>query len=628
MTSSAQPDWHERFLTLQDHIIEDGRAWGYLRMVPLLDGKPAFAEVDDTSQLEEAPDRELSPEEEARLCIVASDIHAVSDAISVFIWRDGEQMMMKSLPPGGRPGDECDLAYRIVAHIIGAPVPAQPPAPVKPAWLAAAPKPGALIPANDNIPIDPWAEQRAPSLPPGLLPPVVDEFARAQAHVMGVDPGGVAMSALAVAAAALPDRIQLQVKRHDAGWKESARLWVALVGSPSAKKSPIISAAAAPLRGIDRELYGRYRTAKQAYDGLDKAAKALTTPPRRERLALEDTTIEAAGEVLKDSSNGVLLFQDELSGWFGGMDKYAGGKGGAAKDRAFWLQAFNGGSYSVNRIARGDLWIDNLSVSLLGGIQPEPIRKLAADSVDDGLLQRLLPVVLSRASVGRDVPMPDVAQKWDEAIRRLHVMGRPRAKLVETNLRFSPEAQELRNEREAKHHNLAVAWEGVNGKLSSHFGKYDGIYARLCVLWHCLETVTNCPHPEISYDVASRVGEFMDKFLKPHAIAFYGNVLGMSDGHDALLATASWVLSHRPALVSVRDVQRGDRIMRNLSKEDAATVLERLDAFGWLEPLPVVRRDQQKWTVKPEVYSVFDERAKDEKARREQVRALIASSLK
>jgi hypothetical protein len=55
------------------------------------------------------------------------------------------------------------------------------------------------------------------------------------------------------------------------------------------------------------------------------------------------------------------------------MDRYAGGKG--ASNRGFWLQSFNGGSYTVNRVGRGIFLIDNIGVSLLGGIQPEVIRK-------------------------------------------------------------------------------------------------------------------------------------------------------------------------------------------------------------------------------------------------------------
>jgi hypothetical protein len=87
------------------------------------------------------------------------------------------------------------------------------------------------------------------------------------------------------------------------------------------------------------------------YDNLSKAERKTTERPMQRRLRLEDTTIEGAQEVLKDSPDGVLCIQDELSGWFGAMDKYAGR--GAAKDRGFWLQSFHGGPYALNRITRG-----------------------------------------------------------------------------------------------------------------------------------------------------------------------------------------------------------------------------------------------------------------------------------
>jgi hypothetical protein len=63
-----------------------------------------------------------------------------------------------------------------------------------------------------------------------------------------------------------------------------------------------------------------------------------------------------------------LLYQDELSGFFGAMDKYSGGRG-ANKDRGFWLQSFNGGPYGYNRISRGSGIVPNLAASMLGGIQ-------------------------------------------------------------------------------------------------------------------------------------------------------------------------------------------------------------------------------------------------------------------
>jgi hypothetical protein len=248
-----------------------------------------------------------------------------------------------------------------------------------------------LIAANDNQPIDLWANAANPKLPGGLLPEVIEDFATIQANVMGVDAGGLAMAAITVCAAAIPDSIQIQPKQHDQSWTESPRIWTALIGNPSTKKSPVINAVTKPLKRLDKEMFREYAAAKTVYDALSKDEKATAQAPKHIRLRLEDTTIEAAQEVLKDSPEGVLLLQDELSGWFGSMEKYAGGGRGSQKDRAFWLQSFNGGSYTVNRVGRGSSWIENLSVSLLGGIQPEPIRALANESHDDGLLQRLFP---------------------------------------------------------------------------------------------------------------------------------------------------------------------------------------------------------------------------------------------
>jgi hypothetical protein len=253
------------------------------------------------------------------------------------------------------------------------------------------------VPSAD--PVDLWAKFDPPTLPRGILPPVIEQFAFEQGMDMGADMAGIAVSALAVCAAAIPDKIKLQVKRHSTGWRESARMWVALVGPPSSKKSPMIATAVSPLRKIDAEMAREYAERKSRYDKLDKEQKAQTDAPKQTRLLLQDTTIEAAQDILKDSPNGVLCFQDELSGWFGSMDKYSNARG-AAKDRAFWLEAFNGAPYSVQRVGRGSVYIENLSASLIGGIQPEPIRKVADDSADDGLLQRLLPVILKSCRRG------------------------------------------------------------------------------------------------------------------------------------------------------------------------------------------------------------------------------------
>src|SRR4029077_3280430 len=134
---------------------------------------------------------------------------------------------------------------------------------------------------------------------------------------------GFAACALATCAGATPDSVELQVKRHDTSWHEQARLWVAMVGPPSVRKSPILGASTKPLRKLNDEMARNYHRAMDAYLKLDKKERETADKPKREALILNDTTMEAAQEVMKDSPNGVLCVHDELSGWFSSMDRYS-----------------------------------------------------------------------------------------------------------------------------------------------------------------------------------------------------------------------------------------------------------------------------------------------------------------
>lgn len=485
--------------------------------------------------------------------------------------------------------------------------------------------------ANDNrpVPIDLWERAKCPPLPAGLLPEVIGDFAAIQADLMGADPAGLAMAALATCAAAIPDSIEIRPKEHDPSWTESARLWVALVGLPSTMKSPMIAAATRPLKAIDTRMYGEYAEAKSIYDDLPKEERKAATAPRHTRMRLEDTTIEAAQDVLKDSPDGVLLLQDELSAWFGSMEKYSGGGRGSAKDRGFWLQSFNGGSYTVNRVGRGASVIPNLSVSLLGGIQPEPIRAIARDMHDDGLLQRLFPIVLRPGKLGKDVPMPDVVGRYAGLIDRLTLLRKPmRGGMAEVPVRFSPAAQRVWHEVTAKNHELATGWESINVKLAAHCGKFNGMFARLCLVWHCIESKGERPASVINEELALRVRDFLYDFLYPHAIAFYTDVIGLADRQDAVLATAGHILAKGLHKITLRDMKRGDSIMRSLDPQQAEAVMQQLDAFGWLNPVPSLRRDSKEWAVDTRVFEIYAERAEEERERRESVREIIRDAVK
>ena len=103
--------------------------------------------------------------------------------------------------------------------------------------------------------------------------------------------------------------------------------------------------------------------------------------PARPRIAVADATPEKLCEILAKQPGGVLQYRDELAGWLN-FDRYSGGKG----ERAFWLEAFGGGSYTVDRKSlKEPLYIPRLSVCVVGSIQP------------DRLVSSLLRAVAARA---------------------------------------------------------------------------------------------------------------------------------------------------------------------------------------------------------------------------------------
>ena len=192
-------------------------------------------------------------------------------------------------------------------------------------------------------------------------------------------------------------------------------------------------------------------------------------------------------------------------------------------------------------------------------------------------------------------------------------------------LRFDEEAQRVRNELEEKHVQLA-ACESINRKLAAHIGKYDGVFVRLCVIWHCIEhSDLRTPPPIVTGNTAKRVAQFMHEFLFAHAVSFYAGTLGLSDDHDRLSAVAGFILAHKLERITNRDVARGDRTMRRLKKYDTDSIFEQLEALGWLMRVPGARpSDSPRWDVNPLVHKRYEKRGQEEAKRRDDARKMLA----
>ena len=178
------------------------------------------------------------------------------------------------------------------------------------------------------------------------------------------------------------------------GWKEPPILWIGVVGDPSAGKSPgadpvldilrsIEAVFASDFEAIHREWSTARKSASCLREQWERAVKDATKdgrpppimppnavePPEpvRPRIIVADATPEALGLLLAAHDKGLLFFRDELAGWFGGFGRYSG----SGADRAFWIEAFGGRCFTIDRVKHPQpIVIPHLSVAVLGGTHP------------------------------------------------------------------------------------------------------------------------------------------------------------------------------------------------------------------------------------------------------------------
>ena len=104
-------------------------------------------------------------------------------------------------------------------------------------------------------------------------------------------------------------------------------------------------------------------------------------PPR---LYVSDSTIEKLAVLLQARPQGMLYIRDELAGLFLNLSRYSGGT-----DKEFWLEAWNGKPYIVERINRPAVDVQHLLVGVTGGFQPDKLTR-SFDGDADGLYARVL----------------------------------------------------------------------------------------------------------------------------------------------------------------------------------------------------------------------------------------------
>jgi hypothetical protein len=461
---------------------------------------------------------------------------------------------------------------------------------VLPAEVTAAPSPSFVDPYSDFV--------------GGILPPVLADFVEAQYRAMGADPAAIAMAALTAAAGAINAQTEVQV---GSGWSEKCIIWTGLVGNPSTMKSPVITKTTKPLRKIDEGRAATWNTQKVIWQQAKAAGlKPGPCPPKAARCVLQDATPEKVAEVIARDAAGSLMLHDELAGWLGSFERYSSG----ASSRAFYLTSWNGGPFLKDRVGQGtrdenaEIRIQNLALGVLGGIQPD---KLAAirDLTSDGLLQRLLPVLMRAAERGNE-KHPVAAAEAEYAKLIEAVQAAPPCTVT-----FDAQAEDLVRRVPDRVFELGQG-DGFSNAIIGAIGKLKGYFARLALVLHIvgqhsaiLRGQGTGVAPHISRQTAERAEKLVFDFLLPHMLGLYDVIADGGQDREVIRSIADFILTSSKDRLRPSDFGSGVRKLRKEPLHKIAEWASRFIAMGWLRPEDERSATPKAWLVEPGLRTHF-----------------------
>jgi hypothetical protein len=487
------------------------------------------------------------------------------------------------------------------------------------------PEPDMRITEDDRAP--------APMLADDALPAGWAKWITAEAAVRACPRDYFAAGLIGAASAIIGNARRVMAT---ADWTEPAHLWFALVGAPSAGKTPALQPMIQACRTIERDAEPTWRTALAAYERDAEAAKARdktwrdevraactdgTTPPDRPanaiepdtpprpRVAVMNTSTEELTNILAENPRGLLYSRDELAAWFGEFDRY----GGNGADRAFYLECWNGGAYVCDRVKYHGkpVRIEHASLAILGGMVPDRLREALADA-DDGLAARLIFVWPDPEPIA---PLNDRGDKdaRDRRTMLLTAARRLRALAMGTDAHGAPAPRGLPLDDDARklfdevRRDAMTRSRSACGLAAGWHGKNPGRALRLALDYELLAWAAcedDVPEPKcVSADAMARAGDYIE-----HASAMLDRVAGglaIGRAEADAAAIARYIYAGEPAKrakpLNERELYQASGYAWARDAERRAAALAVLDHAGWIRRPAAARQGRPRgdWEVSP-----------------------------
>lgn len=453
-----------------------------------------------------------------------------------------------------------------------------------------------------------------------LLPAPLPKIVRGAAAAMGCDESYVVLPLLSALAAAIGNSRVLKLQEQ---WIEPAVIWTGIVGESGTLKSPALDVALRPFQQREEAAFfehqsqldeherrrRRYRAELSAWKRkcreLDPRAEWPPEPappgarPACPSVYAADISVEALAELLLDNPRGVLVAQDELSGWLAAIDSRRGRRG---SDLAHWLTMFGARPLNLKRSAgkRRRYYVPRPAVSVTGGLQPDVLKAaLARGNVREGLLPRLLlayPPVRDRPWIPRPLA-PSLVAAWEDLVARLQQLEPdpgPQGRCVPRALVLSPEARE---EWRVFYLNWAVARARQTGDPAAAFAKGECYGARLALVCQLVREATGEASGEAVDKTSMHAGQLMARWFTREACRIYARFNGYTHPQDCV-NLLEWIQA-KGGVVTTHDVMRGLREYRSLDAAEAALKALAQQNLGWIEVIRTNGRPRIEFTLNP-----------------------------
>jgi hypothetical protein len=474
---------------------------------------------------------------------------------------------------------------------------------------------------------------------PAETMPGADCIARA-AHGAGVSFDHVAVPLLAVASGVIGTTRRVRASRS---WTEPATLWGALVGLSGSGKTPGMNVSKRSLVEVERSRRASIEEKRRSHETRREAAKLArdewraklkkaadekvvslgqyrdikSTEPMPEpmpaeavdpgpfvapRLYVTDATIERLAQLLTARPFGILMIIDELAALFLNLSRYSNGS-----DREFWLQAWCGDPYRVERVGREPVDLDHLLVGVCGGLQPDKLsRSFHGDH--DGLYARIL---FSWPPEPPYRPLSNAVAELEpeifNAIHRLAALDGGEDK----DGGFAPRAISLSEAAVGifEHFRQYVHGlkDGLDGRERDWVAKLPAHALRLALTLALFDYGLAGGSEPTAVDerfMSAAVSLAKDYFF-PHARAALRQI-GLSEKHATARRVLRWIRANCRDEVSVRDVRR-DALAQSLDQDQTLAVIGTLVKAGWLQEITVETgakgRPARRWAVNPKLHA-------------------------